>query len=201
MDKTLTSLPLTPSSHDTSTLAIHGTITYIKGCDDLVIRAPMAPALKDWSSKPAIAVLTHGFFVLDIVKDDKVLIILGRPMLATAYVRIDVFSKKILLEVGGEKIMFNANEGIPLLSVTSVCAINNFQVPNGFEEQENLEEFLTNDEINVDLGDFLELDDLLPGNNVEPFGILSYSKSEMRIGPEDFSGNLEDLLDEQALQF
>ncbi|GKB95160.1 hypothetical protein Tco_0981297 [Tanacetum coccineum] len=104
-------------------------------------------------SKDAI-MLRVGFFILDIVKDDKVPIILGRPMLATAYVRIDVFSKKILLEVGGEKIMFNANEGIPLLSVTSVCAINNFQIPNGFEEQENLEEFLMNDEINVDLGDF-----------------------------------------------
>ncbi|GKD54200.1 putative reverse transcriptase domain-containing protein [Tanacetum coccineum] len=100
-------------------------------------------------------ILPVDFVILDIAKDDKVLIILGRPMPATAYVRIDVFSKKILLEVGGEKIMFNANEGIPLLSVTSVCAINNLQIPNGFEEQENLEEFLMNDEINVDLGDFL----------------------------------------------
>nr|GEU57639.1 hypothetical protein [Tanacetum cinerariifolium] len=34
----------------------------------------------------------------------------GRPMLATAHVRINVFGKKISLEVKGEKVMFNANE-------------------------------------------------------------------------------------------
>ncbi|GJX04494.1 putative reverse transcriptase, RNA-dependent DNA polymerase [Tanacetum coccineum] len=33
------------------------------------------------------------FVILDIVEDDKVLIILGRPMLATAHARIDVFGK------------------------------------------------------------------------------------------------------------
>ncbi|GJW77578.1 hypothetical protein Tco_0139260 [Tanacetum coccineum] len=71
-------------------------------------------------------------------------------------------------------------------------------VPNGFEEQESLKEFLMNDEINEDLGDFSELYDLFPENDVEPFGILSDSENEMGIGLEDFAGNLEDLLDEQA---
>ncbi|GKG52918.1 hypothetical protein Tco_0550030, partial [Tanacetum coccineum] len=54
---------------------------------------------------------------------------------------------------------------------------NKFQVPNGFGEQENLEEFLMNDEVN---------------------GVLSDSESEIEIRLEDFSGNMEDLLDEQA---
>ncbi|GKB58243.1 hypothetical protein Tco_0914429, partial [Tanacetum coccineum] len=112
------------------------------------------------------------FVILDIVEDDKVPIILGRPMLATAHVRMDVFGKKISLEV-----------------------------PNGFGEQENLEDFLMNDEINRDFRDFLELDDLFPIKSVEPFGVLSDSKSEMGIGLEDFNGNLEDLLDKQAIQF
>nr|GEZ42020.1 putative reverse transcriptase domain-containing protein [Tanacetum cinerariifolium] len=49
-----------------------------------------------------------------------------------------------------------------------------------------------------DLGDFLELDDLLSKNGVEPFGILSDLESEMGIGLEDFGGNQEDLLDKQA---
>ncbi|GKA30225.1 hypothetical protein Tco_0716530 [Tanacetum coccineum] len=71
-------------------------------------------------------------------------------------------------------------------------------VPNGFGEQENLEEFLMNDEVNGDLGDLLELDDLFPVNSVEPFGVLLDSESEIEIGLEDFSGNMEDLLDEQA---
>nr|GEV19310.1 putative transposase (putative), gypsy type [Tanacetum cinerariifolium] len=43
-------------------------------------------------------------------EDGKVLIILGRPMLATAHARIDVFGKKISLEVGTEQITFEINE-------------------------------------------------------------------------------------------
>ncbi|GJQ92473.1 hypothetical protein Tco_0003612 [Tanacetum coccineum] len=65
----------------------------------------------------------------------------------------------------------------------------------------NLEEFLMNYEVNGNLGDFLELDDLFPENGVEPLGVPSDSESDMGIGSEDFSGNLEDLLDEQAPQF
>ncbi|GKA17942.1 hypothetical protein Tco_0697779 [Tanacetum coccineum] len=38
-------------------------------------------------------------------------IILGRPILATAHARIDVFGGKISLEVGTEQILFNTNEG------------------------------------------------------------------------------------------
>nr|GEW93251.1 hypothetical protein [Tanacetum cinerariifolium] len=65
--------------------------------------------------------------IIDIVEDDKVLIILGRPMLAIAHVRIDVFRKKILLKVEGEKDMFKANEVVPPLSVASIFSINNIQ--------------------------------------------------------------------------
>ncbi|GKB48992.1 hypothetical protein Tco_0899745, partial [Tanacetum coccineum] len=56
-------------------------------------------------------------------KDDKVLIILGRPMLATTHARIDVF------EI------------------------------NEFDEPRNLEEFLISDDINRDLGSFLNDND------------------------------------------
>ncbi|GKD58240.1 retrovirus-related pol polyprotein from transposon TNT 1-94, partial [Tanacetum coccineum] len=52
------------------------------------------------------------FIILDIIEDDKVLIILGRPMLATAHARIDVFGKKISLEVG---ISPNDNDLLPNL--------------------------------------------------------------------------------------
>ncbi|GJW10697.1 hypothetical protein Tco_1576524 [Tanacetum coccineum] len=96
------------------------------------------------------------FVILDIIEDNKVPIILGRPMLATAHARIDVFGRKIYLEVGKEKVIFNANERKTPLSVSSVCVINDFQVPDDFGEPKNLEEFLMNDDINGDLGDFLE---------------------------------------------
>nr|GEX52813.1 putative reverse transcriptase domain-containing protein [Tanacetum cinerariifolium]GEX52982.1 putative reverse transcriptase domain-containing protein [Tanacetum cinerariifolium] len=90
------------------------------------------------------------FVIVDIVEDDKVPIILGRPML-------DVFRKKISLEVESEKVVFKANEVLPPLSVPSICAINNLQVPNAFGIQEDLEDFLMNSDFNGDLGDFLEL--------------------------------------------
>ncbi|GKE14958.1 homeodomain-like protein [Tanacetum coccineum] len=43
------------------------------------------------------------FVILDIIEDNKVSIILGRPLLATAHARIDVFRGKISLEVGKNK--------------------------------------------------------------------------------------------------
>ncbi|GJW65829.1 retrovirus-related pol polyprotein from transposon TNT 1-94 [Tanacetum coccineum] len=112
------------------------------------------------------------FIILDIVEDEKVTIILGRPMLANAHARIDVFGKK-----------------------------NSFEVPNGFGVQENLEEFLMNDDINADLGDFLELNDLQLEYDGDPFGVPLDSESEIGIGLDDFSRNLEDLLIKQAPQF
>ncbi|GKA68626.1 reverse transcriptase domain-containing protein [Tanacetum coccineum] len=47
-------------------------------------------------------IIPVDFVILDIIEDNKVPIILGRPMLATTHARIDVFGGKILLEVGKE---------------------------------------------------------------------------------------------------
>ncbi|GJT62553.1 DNA-directed DNA polymerase [Tanacetum coccineum] len=47
------------------------------------------------------------FVVLDIKEDRTILIILGRPFLATTHAMIDVFNKKISFEVGNETIMFD----------------------------------------------------------------------------------------------
>ncbi|GJZ00578.1 putative reverse transcriptase, RNA-dependent DNA polymerase [Tanacetum coccineum] len=44
------------------------------------------------------------FIVLDIMEDENVLIILGRPMLATAHANIDVYDKKISLGVGNDQV-------------------------------------------------------------------------------------------------
>ncbi|GJZ15180.1 DUF4219 domain-containing protein [Tanacetum coccineum] len=40
------------------------------------------------------------FFILDIPKDNDVPLILGRPFLSTAYVKIDVYKRKVTLRVG-----------------------------------------------------------------------------------------------------
>ncbi|GJW52797.1 reverse transcriptase domain-containing protein [Tanacetum coccineum] len=48
-------------------------------------------------------VLLIDFIILDMREDSRILIILGRPVLATARAMIDVFNKKITLRVGSEE--------------------------------------------------------------------------------------------------
>ncbi|GJV92674.1 putative reverse transcriptase domain-containing protein [Tanacetum coccineum] len=50
--------------------------------------------------------------VLDMKEDKKILIILGRPFLATAHAMIDVFNKKISFEVGNETITFDIEKSM-----------------------------------------------------------------------------------------
>ncbi|GJY63640.1 retrovirus-related pol polyprotein from transposon TNT 1-94 [Tanacetum coccineum] len=96
------------------------------------------------------------FIILDIIEDDKVPIILGRPMLATAHAKIDMFRKKISLEVGTEQVVFNANNGTRPLNISHVCVINDYQVIDDLGAPEDLEEVLMNEDINGDLGNFLK---------------------------------------------
>ncbi|GJT50038.1 retrovirus-related pol polyprotein from transposon TNT 1-94 [Tanacetum coccineum] len=49
-----------------------------------------------------------NFIILDMPKDVKVPLILGRPFLSTARAKIDVYKKKITLRVGEEKIIFKS---------------------------------------------------------------------------------------------
>ncbi|GJR52966.1 hypothetical protein Tco_1403487 [Tanacetum coccineum] len=102
------------------------------------------------------------FVILDIVEDNKVLIILGRPMLATAHSRIDVFGGKISLEVGKEQVIFNTNEGATPITVSPICVIKNFYVIDDIDGPDDLEEFLMNDNLNGDLGSFLRDNNLFP---------------------------------------
>ncbi|GJU05528.1 retrovirus-related pol polyprotein from transposon TNT 1-94 [Tanacetum coccineum] len=48
------------------------------------------------------------FILLDMLKDIKVPLILGRPFLSTARAKIDVYKRKITLRVGEEKIIFKS---------------------------------------------------------------------------------------------
>nr|GEV68298.1 hypothetical protein [Tanacetum cinerariifolium] len=102
------------------------------------------------------------FVILDIVKDNKVPIIVGRPMLATAHTRIDVFGGKISLKVGKEQVIFNANEGATPITVSTGCLIQNFDVIDDIDGPDDLEEFLMNDNLNGDLGNFLQDNSLFP---------------------------------------
>nr|GEU34213.1 hypothetical protein [Tanacetum cinerariifolium] len=123
-----------------------------------------------------ILVKIHKFIVLvdviilDIVKDNKVPIILGRPMLATTHARIEVFGGKISLKVKKEQVIFNVNEGATPVTVSPVCAIKHFDVIDNIEGPDDLEEFLMDDDINGDLGNILQDNNLFlnyedPGDN------------------------------------
>ncbi|GKC72671.1 putative reverse transcriptase domain-containing protein, partial [Tanacetum coccineum] len=48
------------------------------------------------------------FIILDMPKDIKVPLILGRPYLSTAHAKIDVYKRKITLRVGEERIVFSS---------------------------------------------------------------------------------------------
>ncbi|GJR28878.1 retrovirus-related pol polyprotein from transposon TNT 1-94 [Tanacetum coccineum] len=99
------------------------------------------------------------FIILDIIEDNKIPRILGRPMLATAHARIYVFGRKISLEVGTEQITFDINERESPAVISPVCVINNLSEINEFDEPGDLEELLLSDD---DLGIFLNINDLLP---------------------------------------
>nr|GFA50401.1 hypothetical protein [Tanacetum cinerariifolium] len=94
-------------------------------------------------------------------------------MLATAHARIDVFSKKISLEVGTEQNTFDINERESPAVISPACVINNFLEINKFDEPRNLEVLLMSDDINGDLGSFLKDNDLLP--DLESQDIMSFS--------------------------
>ncbi|GJQ94541.1 hypothetical protein Tco_0005680 [Tanacetum coccineum] len=58
------------------------------------------------------------FVILDMKEDSKVPIILGRPFLANAHAMIDVFNKKISLEVGNETITFDIEKSMKYAAST-----------------------------------------------------------------------------------
>ncbi|GJS54830.1 zinc knuckle CX2CX4HX4C containing protein [Tanacetum coccineum] len=51
-------------------------------------------------------ILPDDFVILDMIKDFRMPVILGRPLLATAHAKVDIFRKTISLEVGNEKVIF-----------------------------------------------------------------------------------------------
>ncbi|GKD38837.1 hypothetical protein Tco_1259044 [Tanacetum coccineum] len=119
-------------------------------------------------------------------------------MLATAHVRIDVFRGKISLEVGKEQVIFNAIEGATPVTVSPVCVIQNFDVIDDIEGPDDLEEFLMNDNLNGDLGNFLHDNNLFPNYETNsPF--LNKSSREIwspTKGFQDFDNEFGSRIDE-----
>ncbi|GJU17184.1 DNA damage-inducible protein 1-like protein [Tanacetum coccineum] len=140
------------------------------------------------------------FVVLNIIEDNKVPIILGRPMLATAHARIDVFGGKFLLKVRKEQVIFNAKEGATPITVSPVCIIKSFDVIDEVDGPDALEKFQMNDNLNGDLGNFLQDNNLfLNYETNSPFPdksskeIWSPTKG-FQDSDNDFGGRIDELV-------
>ncbi|GKB14217.1 zinc knuckle CX2CX4HX4C containing protein [Tanacetum coccineum] len=69
------------------------------------------------------------FVILDMVEDFRMPIILGRPLLATAHAKVDIFRKSISLEVGNEKVIFKMRNSLTTTIFESVHAIRSETCP------------------------------------------------------------------------
>nr|GEX84306.1 zinc knuckle CX2CX4HX4C [Tanacetum cinerariifolium] len=63
------------------------------------------------------------FVILDIIEDFKMPIILGRPLLATAHAKVNIFRKTISQKVGNEKVVFKMRSKFSITIFESVRAI------------------------------------------------------------------------------
>ncbi|GJR57467.1 hypothetical protein Tco_1499629 [Tanacetum coccineum] len=63
------------------------------------------------------------FVILDMVEDNRMPIILGRPLLATAHAKVDIFRKSISLKVGSEKVIFKMRSSFTTTNFESVRSI------------------------------------------------------------------------------
>nr|GEZ09931.1 hypothetical protein [Tanacetum cinerariifolium] len=85
-----------------------GAIPTMKVVDAKVAIQEMADHSQKWHNGTSTRAI--NFVVLDMPEGIKVLLILGRPFLSTAHVKIDVFKRKITLRVGDVKIVFKSDK-------------------------------------------------------------------------------------------
>ncbi|GJZ42992.1 putative reverse transcriptase, RNA-dependent DNA polymerase [Tanacetum coccineum] len=107
-----------------------------------------------------------NFVILDIMEDENVPIILGRPMLAIAHANIDVYSKKISLGVGNDQVIFNINKKESPAFISPICVINEL------DKTQELDDLYMNNEKDGDFENYLSPE-------YESQDIISLSPSEL----------------------
>ncbi|GKC64206.1 putative reverse transcriptase, RNA-dependent DNA polymerase [Tanacetum coccineum] len=131
------------------------------------------------------------FVVLDIMEDENVPIILGRPMLATAHARIDVYGKKISLGVRNDQVVFNINKKESSAFISPICVINEL------DKMQELDDLVMDDEKAGNFENYLspeygsqDVISLLPSElaeDKEDFSMTLYDpEKKMSIGLEEF---------------
>ncbi|GJW18330.1 putative reverse transcriptase domain-containing protein [Tanacetum coccineum] len=100
------------------------------------------------------------FIILDMAKDIKVPLILGRPFLSTARAKIDVYKRKITLRVGEEMIVFTSVK--PASSLIKRVYILSLRERMELDLEDRLmgETLVLNRSLDPFLEDYIELNDL-----------------------------------------
>ncbi|GJU08803.1 DNA-directed DNA polymerase [Tanacetum coccineum] len=98
-------------------------------------------------------ILPIDFVILDRREDTRILIILGRPFLATARAMIDVFNKRITLRIGNEEVVFDIDQSIkkPITKDDECFRIDDLDQTLHSEAQELMENDHTNSFLFKDL--------------------------------------------------
>ncbi|GKA38812.1 putative reverse transcriptase domain-containing protein [Tanacetum coccineum] len=100
------------------------------------------------------------FIILDMHKDIKVPLILGKPILCTAHAKIDVYKRKITLRVGEEKIVFTSIK--PASSLIKRVYMLSLRERMNLDLESRLmgETLVLNRSLEPFLEDYIELNDL-----------------------------------------
>ncbi|GKE58621.1 homeodomain-like protein [Tanacetum coccineum] len=127
------------------------------------------------------------FVILDIMEDENILIILVRPMLATAHAKIDVYGKKIFLGVGNDQVVFNINKKESPVFISLIFFINEI------DKTQELNDLVMNDEKVRDFKNYLS-----PEYGSQD--IISLSPSELTKDKEEFSMTLCDPYERMSIR-
>ncbi|GJX95790.1 retrovirus-related pol polyprotein from transposon TNT 1-94 [Tanacetum coccineum] len=100
------------------------------------------------------------FIILDMHKDVKVPLILGRPFLSTANAKIDVFKRKITLRVGDDKIIFKSMKPASSLIKRVYMLSLRERMELHLEARLMGETLVLNRSLDPLYGDYIELNDL-----------------------------------------
>ncbi|GJT25975.1 putative reverse transcriptase, RNA-dependent DNA polymerase [Tanacetum coccineum] len=140
------------------------------------------------------------FIILVIMEDENIPIILGRPMLAIAHTKIDVYGKKISLGVGQDQVVFKINKKESPASISPICVINEYAKTQEFDN------LVMNDEKKGDFESYLspkyrsqDIISLSPSKsakiNEDSSMTLCDPNKRMSIGLEDFV-DIDDMWDD-----
>nr|GEX28833.1 putative reverse transcriptase domain-containing protein [Tanacetum cinerariifolium] len=94
------------------------------------------------------------FIILNIPQDDDVPLILGLPFLSTAHAKMDVFKRKITLNVEEEKIVFKSIK--PATSIIKRV----YMLSTNLDSKTKLRGEAVNESFDPNYGDYIELNDL-----------------------------------------